>query len=264
MTIFHYSLINYILSSLKTNRVQAASSGDRSLQGSARYPEDFRQEETGASSAESISFAALGFPLQNSQIKKPNKPLPLISLTQKDKKSFNYKLRSKSVPTQFFSDVPKLSDEILADSRMASPPNLLLSKSSRNSIETLPSKFKDTSDWVCYSGHEGNFISENTPSKEASQSTKLNKVHLSAREFERQNILECYKKKNLLGLFFAFFDYGIKELDERRAREMKLSVQEASEGNLGKVGESRLGLSRRLSSVSFFKEIKSVHFSTAS
>ena len=42
--------------------------------------------------------------------------------------------------------------------------------------------------------------------------------------FERQNILECYKKRNLLRLFFAFCDYGAKESDDRRARSLKKAV----------------------------------------
>ena len=47
--------------------------------------------------------------------------------------------------------------------------------------------------------------------------------------FERQNILQCYKERNLLRLFIAFCDFQAKEVNERRARLLKGSVQEASE-----------------------------------
>jgi hypothetical protein len=47
--------------------------------------------------------------------------------------------------------------------------------------------------------------------------------------FERQNILQCYKERNLLRLFIAFCDFQAKEVNDRRARLLKGSVQQASE-----------------------------------
>jgi hypothetical protein len=87
---------------------------------------------------------------------------------------------------------------------------------------------------------EGNFLSLANVSNEVSDSKKTNyrEHHQGNLLSSKEIVLQCYQKKNLLGLFFAFLDY---ELDEGRARKMKLSVYEASEGELRKVGENRLG-----------------------
>jgi hypothetical protein len=260
MTIFHYSLINSIISSLKSNRVKNTASRDIPQSGSEV---DF-----------AISSQGKGFTAERREPTKASNLLlddpsswiffreneGLDARGKKQKKLFTYKIRSETLLRPLSSQFNTFADErsvhkVSGSSFPAQP--------KPSSIGSVPAKVKAISDWVCYSGHEGNFLSCGkasepyaSASNEASESKKSNTLQLSAREFERQNILQCYQKKNLLGLFFAFFDYGTKELDERRAREMKISVQEASEGDLRKGVENRLGLSAPFNSFPILKEMK--------
>jgi hypothetical protein len=308
MTIFHYSLINSIISSLKSNRVKSTSARDIpqsgsevdftiSLQGEGFTgerckPFPFRISDEDESSKEGkktnnlllddpgswIFFRedeGLETPSLPSLEDSSSKEIPKGKGAKKQKNLFNYQIRSKILLRPLSPQFNKFTEEIHVNkvSGSSSP-----ASPKPSSFESVPGKVKAISDWVCYSGHEGNFLSLDpegknvgkasfaveipkvkayaSASNQASDSKKSNKLELSAREFERQNILQCYQKKNLLGLFFAFFDYGTKELDERRAREMKLSVQEASEGDLRKGGENRFGLNAPLNSFPILKEMR--------